>query len=214
LKVIVYVEGPSDRRGLEVLLEPLLLEKANEGVCIEFFPSPSGDAKASLLIKTPIKAANILLNDPATSVIVMPDLYPRDKAFAYETFQELRDGIYERFEAALRRKGASDSPIRDRFKVFCFKYELEVLLLAGEEALREQLQLPSMKVHWRIPVEDQNHERPPKRIIQPLFAQRGMEYIETYHAPLILAKCRYEEICSRCPQCFAPFVRFLTDVKP
>jgi hypothetical protein len=213
VRVLIYVEGPSDRRGLEVLLAPVISQKAQEGIAIEFFTSPPGDAKGSLLTKVPIKAVNILLNDSSTVVVAMPDLYPKHKEFRHETVQELTDGIYCAFDAAMQRKRCSDARIKDRFQVFCFKYEFEALLLAAEEGLRGQLGDAPFRIQWRLPVEDQNHDRPPKQVVKALFQSRGQAYIETYHAPLILAACRYEVICERCRQCFEPFVKFLVDLK-
>ena len=139
MRVLIYVEGPSDRRGLEVLLAPVILEKARDGIAIEFFTSPAGDAKGSLLTKVPIKAVNILLNDSSAVVVAMPDLYPKNKVFPHETVKELAEGVYGAFDAAIQRKGCSDARIKDRFQVFCFKYEFEALLLAAEEGLKGQL---------------------------------------------------------------------------
>ena len=63
VKVPVYVEGPSDKRGMEVLLGPLLKQKRTDGISIEFFASPTGDKKAVLLTRVPKRAVNILSND-------------------------------------------------------------------------------------------------------------------------------------------------------
>lgn len=92
MRVLVYVEGPSDKLGLEALLAPLIEQKRQQGIGIEFFPSPKGDKKVSLLRKVPRKAANILLGDPAAVVVAMPDLYPKNKGFKHETAGELIGG--------------------------------------------------------------------------------------------------------------------------
>lgn len=81
MKVIVFVEGPSDKSALQALLRPLIELKRQEGVAIEFFDSPSGDKKETLLVKVPRKAVNILRNEPDSFVVAMPDLYPKNKAF-------------------------------------------------------------------------------------------------------------------------------------
>src|SRR5437867_13456798 len=108
------------------LLTPLLEQKRQEGVAIEFFESPAGDKKASVLTKVPKRAANIILNDPSAIVVAMPDLYPKDKVFPHKTFKELRAGILKNFEHALRRKKRkADARLRERSKVFGFKYDLE-----------------------------------------------------------------------------------------
>ena len=48
MRVIVYVEGPSDKAAMNALLEPLLEQKRQEGISIEFFKTPAGDRKASV----------------------------------------------------------------------------------------------------------------------------------------------------------------------
>jgi hypothetical protein len=164
MKVIVYVEGASDKLGMEALLRPLLQEKRQAGVEIGFFETPNGDRKFAVLTKVPIRAANILLNDPYAVVVALPDLYPRNKGFPHETVNELVEGVTENFRNALRKKGVGNpAELESRFRVFCFKYDVEVLLLAAEEGLRRRLGI--------------------------------------------------KELAERCPQCFGPFVRFLTQLQ-
>jgi hypothetical protein len=93
MRVIIYLEGPSDKFALAALLEPLVQKKLQEGVAIDFFETPAGDRKVSLLTKVPIKAVNILLNDPSGVVVAMPDLYPKNKGFPHETYPELIQGL-------------------------------------------------------------------------------------------------------------------------
>ena len=215
MRVVVYVEGSSDQTSMNALLRPLLNQKRQEGVVIEFVQSPEGDKKKILLTKIPIRAANTILNDPYSMVAVMPDLYPKNKAFLHETVEELKAGIYENFGAALQRKGGGDDDrLKDRFRVFCFKYDLEVLILASEEALKTRLGIDHLEVTWRIPVEDQDHDQPPKKIVETLFKEYGKRYKGTADAPLILGQSNYLDIADKCPQCFKPFVEFLTNLQP
>jgi hypothetical protein len=78
MKVMIYVEGPSDKAAMEALLMSLIELKRKQGITIEFFDAPSGDKKASVLTKVPIKAVNMIMNDPSAMVIALPDLYPRN----------------------------------------------------------------------------------------------------------------------------------------
>lgn len=214
MKVVVYVEGPSDKIALPALLSPLLKQKRQEGVAIRFFETPSGDRKASVITKVPIRAVNILRNDSEAVVVALPDLYPRDKTFSHETCDELAQGILERFNNALVDKGVTDdSRVRDRFRVFCLKHDLEVLLLASEEALKDRLGIRRLDKTWQEPVEDQNHGNPPKRIVEDLFAKYGKKYQSTVDAPAILRMARYVEVAGLCPQCFQPFVKFLSSLR-
>jgi len=122
LRVIVYVEGLSDKLALAALLRPLIERKSLQGVSIEFFETPTGDRKVSVLTKVPQKAADILLNDLHSIVVAMPDLYPKNKVFPHETAHQLFAGIRKNFDAALSRKIANPPPaLAERFRVFCFK---------------------------------------------------------------------------------------------
>jgi hypothetical protein len=205
MKVIVYVEGPSDQFAMESLLKPLIERARQAGKTIQFIPSGE---KRKLLIKAPTKAANILRNDPGAIVIVLPDLYPPNVGIDHETFAEMRQGLETEFERVLARKCWDDQRLHDRFKVFCFKYELEALVLAAEEALAGHVG-GDIPCTWTRPVEDQNHARPPARIVEQIFAERGDHYRKTVDAPQILGVSNYTTIAKRCPQCFGLFVSYL-----
>ena len=73
MNVIVYVEGPSDQLAMQELLVDLLSQLEEKGMIVKFIPSGN---KKNLMLKTPTKAANILLNQPHSMVIALPDLYP------------------------------------------------------------------------------------------------------------------------------------------
>lgn len=206
MKVIVYVEGPSDKRAMEHLLEPLLHQAVSAGVMVDFIPAES---KHKLMIKTPTKAANILCNDTGAVVIAMPDLYPKNVDLPHETYAELREQLQSEFGRVLARKCVDDERIRQRFWVFCFKHDLEALVLAAEEQLASRLGVASVACTWIKPVEDQDHNRPPKRIVEQLFLEHGDRYQDTIDAPLILGASNYVTIAERCPQCFKPFVEYL-----
>ena len=87
MKVIVYVEGPSDKLALEALLEPLIRRAAQNGCLLSFVPQ---NGKRPLLTKAPRKAVNILRNDRSAFVIVLPDLYPQGMVYPHSSLSELR----------------------------------------------------------------------------------------------------------------------------
>lgn len=211
MEVIVYVEGPSDKYAMEKLLAPVMDIKMQQGVNIKFCVAPKGQNKESLLINVPIVAFNILSNDKEAYVVVVPDLQPCNLIFKHNNIQEMEGGIKERFRNKMIEKmnGDEDKRISKRFKVFCFKYELEALVLAAEEGLKSRLKLKKLVVCWTLPVEDQNNDIPPKRIVEKLFKDQGQRYIKNVDAPLILGSESYQTISERCPQCFKPFVDFL-----
>jgi hypothetical protein len=109
---------------------------------------------------------------------------------------------------------SGDRRYHDRFKVFCFKYELEALLLAAEDALKLRLNTDSFKVTWIKPVEDQNHVHQPKQIIQELFRQHGSRYQEVADAQFLMELSDYRQIAEACPQQFKPLVDFLETLEP
>ncbi len=209
-KVLIYVEGPSDKYAMSSLLGPLISEKLQAGIQISFIEAPAGDKKKSVVMKVPEKAANILLNESQTIVIALPDLYPKNKGFVHETADELINGIKLNFSKALERKGISDKRLLEsRFKTFCFKYDLEALILASPAALANRLGTNRVKKVWKIPVEEQNNDYPPKRVVEDIFATYHKRYIDTIDAPAILSKVSYKELANLCDQQFKPFVGFL-----
>ncbi|MDZ8079802.1 MAG: DUF4276 family protein [Nostoc sp. DcaGUA01] len=218
MKVEIYVEGTSDKYAMEALLSNLIEEKLQQGIKIEFFPvkgsnnDRGGNAKKDLLTKTPIKAVNIIRNNPTTIVVIMPDLYPQNIGFEHETIQELQNGILENFNQVLQSKQITDNRLRERLRVFCFKHDLEALILAAESQLRSVLGVNSLSVTWTRPVEEQNNNVPPKKIVEEIFITCGKKYKETVDAKIILEIARYQDIAEQCPQAFKPFVEFLENL--
>ncbi len=217
-KVEIYVESPSDKLAMEALLRPLIEVKLQQGIKIECIPTKGknndrgGDAKKDLLTKIPIKAVNIINNIPNSIVVVIPDLYPKNKGFPHETFLELEQGIFNKFQEALQSKRINDHRLQQRFKVFCFKHDLESLILAAETQLSSRIGMNTLPQTWTIPVEDQNHDLPPKRIVEEIFKKYGKNYKESVDAPIILANARYQDIAELCPQAFKPFIQFLENL--
>jgi hypothetical protein len=119
-------------------------------------------------------------------------------------------GVQNKFNEEAARKGLSDLPnLSSRFQVFCFKHDMEVLLLAARENLAAYLNCPAFAPDWNNTVEDQNHDNPPSKIVGKWFAECGRRYDKTMDARAILSSADYRTIAQRCPQCFKPFVEFL-----
>jgi hypothetical protein len=100
-EVFVYVEGPSDKLGMESLLSSVIKTSLTKGNSLTFI---SMNGKDSLLKKGPAKALNILRNRPDSWVFLVPDLYPRNKVFAHTTYNELKNGLVKRFTDDIQRK--------------------------------------------------------------------------------------------------------------
>lgn len=209
-EVHVYVEGPSDKLALQALLAPMLARLREKRVFVKFFV---GEGKKFVLLGVPKLAVSILDRKPRDIVVALPDLYPKNQGFDHETQEQLAAGIRERFrEAARQKKLTNQAELEKRFEVFCFKHDLEALVLAAFDALKSHLQTPGLQRTWKLPVEDVDHGRPPKRVVEEVFQSCGKRYKDTVDAPLILGGSHYLDVAEACPQCFKPFVEFLSSL--
>lgn len=211
MKVLIYVEGASDKLALNGLLEPLIQKKWREGVDIRFFPrGGKGDLVNDTLIR---KALKFLQNKPEGRFVILPDLYPPNMGRVdHETPEELIDGLNARFHEIASGWNVRPTEIENRFHVFCLKYELEALILAAEEALAAHLNTDTFSVTWSREVEDQNHDKPPEEVVREIFQENDDVYTKTVDAPDILGTAEHTEIAERCSQQFQPFVDFLTSL--
>ena len=201
-EVFVYVEGPSDQLGMRELFREIMEAAKLDGHSVDFYPL---DGKEPLLNKGPIKALNILRNRPDSFVFLVPDLYPPNKPFPHENYRELENELRKRFHREACRKGC-DMHLSERFFVHCFKHDLEALVLASEQALLARLGKSRFSQSWAMPVENQNHGTPPKRIVEALFKDSGMKYKDTVDVPWILGYSNHGDLVAKCPQNFKPFV--------
>ena len=214
MKVLVYVEGPSDQAALRALLRSVLADGQRRGVGIQFLPL--GD-KAKILNTSAGKAARHLAEHPEDRVFALPDLYPMayydGTPNAHRSFADLERLLTARFAKEAQRYRVSPAT-QAHFRVYCLKHDLEVLLLACRDELRQRLGTDHALGQWRSPVEDQNDDQPPKRVIEGLFKKyrHKPDYIETVDAPWILERASLEAVLARCSQCFAPFVKELRQI--
>lgn len=209
MKVLVYVEGPSDRDGLSAPLRPLVEAGRDRGIGISFHPQGNKDA---LLDAVPRRAADHLADQPGDWVIALPDLYPMARYAgtrnAHASFGELEKLLRERFEERAASLGLAGG-VRQRFRVHCLKHDLEALLLAAPDQLRQRLgTADALRNAWRKPVEDQDDNHPPKRVVEDLFKKYRKKpgYVDTSDAPWILARADLAAVETACPQRSAPFV--------
>lgn len=208
MKVLVYVEGPSDRDALRGLLRSVLAEGQRRRVGIQFLPL--GD-KAKILDTSAGKAARYLAEHPEDWVVALPDLYPMahydGTPNEHRSFADLERLLTERFAQAARKYRVTRQA-QDHFRVHCLKHDLEVLLLASPDQLRQRLGTDHALGQWRLPVENQNDQQPPKRVVEALFKKYRPKpgYVETVDAPWILERASLEAVVASCPQNIAPFV--------
>lgn len=211
MKVFVYVEGRSDSLGLETILSRLLDEARTIGVRVRFLPLRG---KERVLRKAPSRAVVGLTTDPSSWHIALPDLYPMKQYdntdFSHGSCGELRDLLTRQFREAAADKGLP-SDAAERFRVHCLKYDLEVLLLAARKQLAERLGTEDrLRSAWRLPVEDQNDDKPPKKVVNGLFRKyKKRAYSQILDAKPILEKADLNEVARACRQNFKPFVEDL-----
>jgi hypothetical protein len=193
---------------LEAVLRSLVARGKAKGVGVPILPQ--GD-KNRLLKEVPRRAARHLSQNPADWIFALPDLYPMSTYVgtqdAHSNQQELRRLLLGRFTDEANRV-ALPVPIRQHFKAHCLKHDLEVLLLAVPDILRQRLGTGNqLRGAWRRPVEDQNDQQPPKRIVEQLFTTyRRKKYVATVDALWILERAVLGDLEVGCPQCFGPFV--------
>ena len=206
MKVLVYVEGPSDRVSLEKVFHSIRNQGRQFKVSITFLPGGSKDWILQNLGRT---AASHLKSNPDDYVFALPDLYPMAKydrtGSAHHTYEELKALLTGRFLAEAARCGLPDAT-RSHYRVHCLKHDLEVLLLGAPDVLRQRLRTDEkIEKSWRKPPENQNDNEPPKRVVESLFMKyRKQRYIETTDAPWILERTSPQDLCISCPQNFKP----------
>jgi hypothetical protein len=211
VKVLVYVEGPGDRASLEKLFRDVLKQGRQSKVSITFHPKEGKDWILRQLGKT---AASHLKGSPDDYVFALPDLYPMAKYArtpeAHHSFEELRKLLWERFSLEAEQLGLSEE-VRSHYRVHCLKHDLEVLLLGAPDTLKQRLKTDEgIEKNWRRTPEDQNDQRPPKRVVEQLFMKyRKQGYIETTDAPWILERVSARDLCGACPQNFKPLFQEL-----
>jgi hypothetical protein len=212
VKVIVYVEGPSDQKALQALLKPIIEAGRSRGVGISFFPQ---GGKAPILNDVPRHAAEILKQSPDDWVFALPDLYPMASydggPHPHHSFAELEALLQQRFVSRADKIGLPDTA-RRHFRVHCLKHDLEALVLAAPDELRRRLGTEhKLRGRWRARVEDQDDDKPPKYVVAELFRhyRRKPDYIDTIDAVWILERASLQAIEAACPERFEPFVREL-----
>jgi len=194
MKVWVFVEGRSDCLALDALWGAWKnrLRVARHGIAL--IPL---DDKSRFFRKIGHRAAEKLIDSPSDLVVGLPDLYPNDTyvntEYRHSNLSELQEVQQRLVAKALRevfgRDGASAGDLLRRFYPSALKHDLEMLLLAAKPQLQSYLRTTDDLDCWHKPVEEQNQQTPPKRIVEDLFrTKRRWYYRDTLHAPAILRK--------------------------
>ena len=194
MKVWIYVEGRSDELALKALWESWRAKLRKKGHGIRVIPL---DNKSKFFRKIGHLAAEKLIANKEDIVVGLPDLYPNqpyvETIYEHPNLTELESVQKREVSNALQRIFGVDhsqvGQLIERFLPSALKHDLEMLLLAAQRELRGYLGTPDQLGKWRSPVEDQNQQRPPKRIVEELFRTKSKTryaYRDTKDASAIL----------------------------
>ncbi|MCY3791728.1 MAG: DUF4276 family protein [Gemmatimonadetes bacterium] len=203
MKVWIFVEGPSEVKALSALLNDWKQNLRAKGWGIQLIPL---DNKSKYFRKIGSRATEKLANDTHDLVVGLPDLYPNrdyaDTEYKHDNLEELRDVQKRLVKQSLQRevrRGDVDSHIA-RFYSSALKHDLEVLLLAATSQLQSRLKMSNRPSGWRQPPEEQNQDRPPKRIVEDLFRRHlKQSYRENTDSYAILRNADLREVAEQCP---------------
>lgn len=166
--------------------------------------------KSEYLKKIGPRAAEKLLHNENDLVVGLPDLYPnRDYEktdFRHSNLQELKNLQIRMVQRSLFGPHDTDRRIT-RFRASALKHDLEMLLLAAPRQLQSRLKMKNKPHSWQFPPEDQNQNKPPKKVIEELFQRnRRQHYRETTDSHAILSKAILQDVLfdesgnERCPE--------------
>ncbi len=198
MKIWVFVEGPSDRLALMALWDGWLRSLGAKGWGIQVLPL---DGKSQYLRKIGHRAAEKLAQDSQDLVVGLPDLYPIApyRGTQYEhadlpALQTIQKSLVQDALCTVFGFKGTDAAM-GRFHASAMKYDLEVLLLAAKESLRTRLKTKEALGNWRTPPEDQNHDKPPKRIVEELFRTKlGHAYRDTVDFAAVMRKAELRDV--------------------
>ena len=201
MKVWIFVEGRSDVQALSALWSGWQQQLGKKGWGIQLI---SLDNKSNYFKKIGSRATEKLANDARDLVVGLPDLYPnRDYAnteYRHDNLQELQ-GVQARLVKQhlqqMGRRTDVDSYMA-RFYASALKHDLEMLLLAAPSQLQSRLKIkPS---GWQQPPEEQNQDRPPKKVVEELFRKHlDRSYRENTDSDAILRNAGLREVAEQCP---------------
>ncbi len=206
MKVWVYVEGKSDVNALSALWSNWKQKLREKGWGIHIIPL---DNKSKYFENFGHRATEKLLNDSSDLVVGLPDLYPNQNyantEYRHNNLKELQN-VQNRL---VNKSLSSEKKIREadvgshmaRFYASALKHDLEVLLLAATSQLQSRLKTQDKLRGWRLPPEDQNQNKPPKRIVEELFSKyrKGKSYNDVEDGPAILRNADLREVAEQCP---------------
>ena len=194
MKIWVFVEGEADRIALNTLWSSWRTELGKKGWGIQIHPL---DDKSRYFRKIGHRAAEKIVNSDSDLVIGLPDLYP-NMVYSCTEFRHADLSELKTIQTRLVRDALQTvfllSPTKTqttltRFFPSALKHDLEALILAAVDELRQTLGTEEKLGNWRHPVEDQNQQKSPKYVVEELFRTKKCRcYRDTVHAKVVLEK--------------------------
>ena len=198
MKVWVFVEGESDSRALSSLWNDWKQELQKKRWGIQLIPLKN---KSNYFKKIGPRTAEKLLYNENDLVVGLPDLYPNQNyasgEYRHSNMKELREIQVRLVNRSLQKNVSPDDINRymDRFYGSALKHDLEMLLLTVPSLLQKRLGVTNISRSWRVHPEDQNQNKPPKKIVEALFQTRlKRAYREMTDCEAILGKAALSEV--------------------
>ena len=200
MKVWIFVEGRSDVQALSALWSDWQQRLGKKGWGIQLIPL---EGKSKYFRKIGARATEKLVNNACDLVVGLPDLYPNrgyaNTQYKHNNLKELR-AVQTRLVKQQMGRRTDINSYMARFYASALKHDLEVLLLAATSQLQSRLKMSSKPSGWRQPPEDQNQNRPPKRIVEALFLRRlNRAYRENADSAAILRDADLRQVAQQCP---------------
>ncbi len=189
MKIWIYVEGPSDCSALNALWTRWKENLKKDGWGIKVLPL---DNKTKFFRKIGAHAVEKLRADSRDLVVGLPDYYPNQEyvntAYRHDTLIELLDVQKKLVNNVLEQKRL-DKNYMERFHPSALKHDLEMLLLSAHKQLCDHLGENHQPDNWIRPVEEQNQNKPPKRIVEEFYrTDKGRRYRDTTDAKAVLSR--------------------------
>ncbi len=193
MKIWVYVEGQSDTAALDALWAKWKDRLREHGIGVRII---SLENKSKLLRRIGERSAEKLAGEPSDLVVALPDLYPNTgfgTRWDHSDLPSLQAILRREVGNCLRNTHGIQSQLSsylDRFCPSALKHDLEMTLLAAKTQLRAFLGTTDELVNkWVHPVENQNQQSPPKRVVEGLFmTYKKRAYRDTVDAPAVLRR--------------------------
>lgn len=192
MRVLLFVEGETERDGLPPLLARLIRETADVNVKVQ----PICFRGAQNYLKEIATKVGLYLKDPKARDIVAAvgfvDLYGLNIPLPNWEKASTADKV------AIGRKHIESEVGNARFRQYFAVHETEALILADTEQLPPEVRksLPGKCIR----PEEVNHDQPPSKLLDRLYRDKvGRPYRKTVDGINLLRSLSYSSLVAKCP---------------